>query len=83
MAVTVVSSLNGVKITLDWITASPKMGVFCKACVLFAPSNVRWQNLNKLVSNPIHTWTKQSSTFCRHEKLQYHQESMAKMVAFR
>ena len=58
-------------------------GVYYKACALFAPSDVRRQNLGKFVSSPFYTWTKQSSAFRKHEELQYHQESMVKMVAFR
>ena len=45
-------------------------GVYYKACALFAPSDVRRQNLGKFVSSPFHTWTKQSSAFRKHEELQ-------------
>lgn len=55
-------------------------GVYCKACALFAPSDVRQQKLSVLVNKPFNVWTKQSSTFRSHEQLAYHQDSMTRMV---
>ena len=34
------------------------------------------------VTKPFNLWTKQSSAFAKHEKCNYHQDSMTKMVAF-
>ena len=42
-------------------------GVYCKACALFAPSDIRWQKLGLFVTRPFQVWTKQSSAF--HEQL--------------
>ncbi len=58
-------------------------GVYCKACALFAPSNVRQQSLGVFVTKPFQLWTKQSSVFLSHEEHQYHQDSLTRMVAFR
>ena len=73
----------------DWCINHPWLhyslsedGVFCKACALFAPDNVHSQKLGMFVSKPFRVWTKQSSTFHSHEHTEYHQNSMARMVAF-
>lgn len=58
-------------------------GAYCKACVLFAPADVKQQKLGILVAKPFCVWTKQSSSFNDHEKLKYHQDSMARMTAFK
>ena len=58
-------------------------GVYCKACVLFAPANVKQQKLGLLVSKPFSVWTKKSTFFNGHEQLEYHQDSMARMLAFK
>ena len=58
-------------------------GVYCKACALFAPSDIRKQKLGVFVSKPFNIWTKKSSSFLSHEKHSYHQDSMTRMVAFR
>lgn len=60
-----------------------KDGVYCKACALFAPSDIREQKLCVFVSKPFNVWTKKSSTFLSHEKHSYHQDSVTRMVAFR
>ena len=57
--------------------------VYCKACVLFAPTEVKQQQLGLLVTKPFSLWTKQSSVFNNHEKLAYHHDSMARMAAFK
>ena len=36
-------------------------GVYCKACALFAPSEIKQQKLGSLVNKPFSVWTKQSS----------------------
>ena len=58
-------------------------GVYCKTCALFAPTDVKQQNLGSLVNKPLSVWTKQSSTFNSHERLAYHQDSMTKMAAYK
>ena len=67
-----------------WLHYSPSEdGVYCKACALFAPSDIRRQKLGTLVSKPFSLWTKQSSMFLSHEQNQYHQDSMTRMMAFK
>ena len=58
-------------------------GVYCKACALFAPSEIKQQKLGSLVSKPFSHWTKQSSVCKNHEQLEYHQSSMTRMSAFK
>ncbi len=67
-----------------WISYSQSDdGVYCKACVLFAPSDVHGQKLGVLVTKPFTVWTKKTSVFDSHEKLNYHQNSMTRMTAFK
>ena len=66
----------------SWLHYSPSEdGVYCKACVLFAPVDVKQQKLGSLVNKPFSIWTKQSFFFNRHEQLAYHQDSMTRMEA--
>ena len=58
-------------------------GVYCKACALFAPSEIKRQKLGALVTKYFSLWTKQSTAFDSHEELSYHQHSMEKMAAFK
>ena len=58
-------------------------GVYCKACALFAPREIKRQKLGALVTKYFSLWTKQSTDFNSHEELSYHQHSMAKMAAFK
>ena len=68
----------------SWLHYSPSEdGVYCKACALFAPADIRRQTLGILVSKPFSLWTKQSSVFLSHEQNQYHQDSMTRMMAFK
>ena len=68
----------------SWLHYSPSEdGVYCKACVLFAPADVKQQKLGSLVNKPFSVWTKQSSFFNCHEPLAYHQDSMTRMAAFK
>ena len=53
------------------------------ARVLFAPTEVKQQKLGLLVNKPFSVWTKQSFVFNSHEKLEYHQDSVARMAAFK
>ena len=50
--------------------------------VLFAPTEVRKQQLHLLVTKPFSQSTKKSSTFTDHKKLAYHQDSIARMSTF-
>ena len=75
---------------VEWVKNHPWVhysmsedGVYCKACALFAPCDIRRQKLGLFVTKPFQVWTKQSSAFLSHEKHEYHQDSLAKMVAFR
>ena len=44
--------------------------------MLFAPTEVKQQQLGLLVTKPFSLWTKQSSIFNNHEKLAYHIEGV-------
>jgi hypothetical protein len=75
---------------VEWATLHPWVhysvsddGVYCKACALFAPGDAGSQKLGTLVNKPFSVWTKQSFVFQKHEECNYHQDSMAKMVAFK
>jgi len=68
----------------SWLHYSPSEdGVYCKACVLFAPADVKRQKRCSLVNKPFSVWTKQSSVFNGHEQLAYHQDSVTRMAAFK
>lgn len=68
----------------SWLHYSPSEdGVYCKACVLFAPADVKRQKLELLGNKPFSVWNKQSSVFKDHEQLSYHQDSMTRMAAFK
>ena len=68
----------------SWLHYSPSEdGAYCKACVRFAPTDVKRQKLGSLVSKPFSIWTKQSSFFNGHEQLAYHQDFMTRMAAFK
>ena len=70
--------------THSWLHYSASEdGVFCKACILFAPSEVQQQTLGSLVSKPFSLWMKISSAFKSNEQLSYHQACMLKMTAFK
>ena len=67
--------------THSWLHYSASEdGVFCKACALFAPSEVQQQKLGSLISKPFSLWMKQSSAFNSHEKLSYHHTCMMKWL---
>jgi len=57
-------------------------GVYCRTCALFAPEVVRGQQLGALVTEPFRLWTKQSSVFTYHEKLEYHHAAILRMKEF-
>lgn len=63
--------------------SSSEDSVYCKACVLFAPTDIHGQKLGMLVNKPFSNWTKQSSYFSEHEKLDYHKTCMARLLAFK
>ncbi len=66
-----------------WLHYSPsENGAYCRACALFAPEEVRGQQLGVLVTEPFRTWTKQSSVFERHEKREYHHIAVVRMQEF-
>ena len=76
-------------IKVEWVESHPWLlysrsddGAYCKACALFAPEEVNCQKLGVLVAHPFRIWTSQSSVF-QHEKANYHQDSMAKMLHFK
>ena len=44
-------------------------GVYCKACALFAPNDIKQQKLGMLVNKPLNMWTEQSFASSGPEKL--------------
>ena len=74
----------------EWIIAHPWLhysqsedGAYCKACSLFSPELAGGVRVGVLVNQPFRRWTSHTSVFSRHEKSQYHINSMAKMVEFK
>lgn len=65
-----------------WIHYSPMDGAFCRACELFAPSQVSGQKLRKFVSTPLTSWIKMSEKATQHGKNDYHQFAITKMSEF-
>ncbi|KAJ4432415.1 hypothetical protein ANN_21034 [Periplaneta americana] len=63
-----------------WLAYSDKQnGAFCKYCVLFAPQEVGMHKATptgRLVNQPFDNWKHACETFNRHEKLQYHLNSV-------
>ena len=57
-------------------------GIFCRACVFFAPEKVRGQLLGQFVSRPLNTWANKTQKVLAHSKLDYHLNSMAQMDEF-
>lgn len=57
-------------------------GVFCRACVFFAPDEVCRQSLRQFVTAPFKAWIKMSDKATAHARNDYHQSSMAKMNEF-
>ena len=48
-----------------WLHYSPSLdGVFCRACVFLAPSQVGGQDPGQLVSKPFNTWVKMTTNPC-------------------
>lgn len=87
-----VRNLYGInrRFKVEWVKNHPWLhysvsedGVYCKACAIFAPGDIRRQKLGLFVTKPFQIWTKQSSAFTSHEAHQYHQDAMTRMVSFR
>ena len=57
-------------------------GVFCRACVFFAPEKVALQSTGQFVINPFNTWVSKSQKMNAHASLEYHMASVAKMNEF-
>ena len=57
-------------------------GAFCRACALFAPSNVGGQDLGKFVTSPFRSWTKISVKANMHAGKAYHSSAITKMREF-
>jgi hypothetical protein len=57
-------------------------GLFCRACVCFAPEKVGGQLLGQFVSKPFTTWTNRTQKVLLHSSFDYHLNSMAKMDEF-
>uniref|UniRef100_A0A1X7VGF4 DUF4371 domain-containing protein n=1 Tax=Amphimedon queenslandica TaxID=400682 RepID=A0A1X7VGF4_AMPQE len=58
------------------------VGVFCRACVFFAPDEVRRQSHCQFVTAPFKAWIKKSDKANAHARNDYHQSSIAKMNEF-
>ena len=57
-------------------------GVFCRACVFFAPEKVGGQASGQFVTKPFTCWNKQTERMNAHGMLDYHLTSMVKMEEF-
>lgn len=57
-------------------------GVFCRACVFFAPDKVGGQPPGQFVSKPFSTWANRAQKVPAHGNLEYHLDSMTKMEEF-
>ena len=57
-------------------------GVFCRACVVFAPHTVGGQALGSFVTKPFKSWVNRSQKMNSHAQLHYHMTCMAKMNEF-
>ena len=67
----------------EWVQSFPWLhysrhtdGAFCRACALFAPSDVKGQKLSYFVTKPFMKWIKMTS---KHSKQEYHQLAVVKM----
>lgn len=73
----------------EWVRSFPWLhysrhtdGAFCRACALFAPSDVKGQKLSYFVTRPFTSWIKMTSKATKHSKQEYHQLAVAKMDEF-
>jgi len=67
----------------SWLHYSPHVdGVFCTACVFFAPDKVGGQTPGQFVSSPFKMWVVQSQKMLAHAKLGYHLTAMARMQEY-
>ena len=73
----------------EWVRSFPWLhysrhtdGAFCRACALFAPSDVKGQKLSYFVTRPSTSWIKMTSKATKHSKQEYHQLAVAKMDEF-
>ena len=57
-------------------------GAFCRAFVLFSPSQVGGQDLGQFVTSPSKSWTKMSVKANTHACKEYHRSAMTKMREF-
>ena len=74
---------------VQWLHSHPRLhysatddGAYCRACVLFSPKEVSGKRLGVLTTEPFHLWTKQSTVFEHHEKLDYHHNTVVRMQEF-
>ena len=66
-----------------WVHYGPHIdGVFCRACILFAPATVGGQHLGQFVTKPFKSWVSMTQKLSSHGSLDYHLTSLAKMSAF-
>ncbi len=57
-------------------------GVFCHACVFFAPEKAGGQALGQFVTKPLKSWASKSQKVDAHAKVDYHMTAMAQMHEF-
>ena len=63
-----------------WLHYSPtEDGAHCRACALFSPEEVSGQQLGVLTTKPFRLWTKQSTVFEHHKKLDHHHNAVVRM----
>ena len=67
----------------SWLHYSKYLdGVYCRACVFFAPNQVGGQDLGQFVSKPFSAWIKMSEKAAWHVRKDYHLTAMSKMEEF-
>ncbi len=73
----------------EWLKHHPWMhyskfsdGVYCRACVVFAPYQAGGQNLGKFVLEPFRYWTNTADKATDHAKSEYHRNAMSMMTEF-
>ena len=66
-----------------WLHYSPHSdGVFCRACVLFAPETAGGRTLGQFVTKPFKSWVNKTQKMIAHGSSDYHLTAYAKMNQF-
>ena len=72
-----------------WLKQYPRLhysrqvdGVFCRACIFFAPDTAGGHKLGQFVTQPYRSWVNKTQKMNGHFKLEYHLTAMTKMSEF-